>query len=53
MSWAVGNGLISGDKSGDTVLLSPKGKATRAQVALIVNNFVDNVILAPTPMPKD
>ena len=40
-AWAVGNGLISGVKVGNTVYLQPKGTATRAQVALIVKNYVD------------
>ena len=40
MKWAVGNGLISGIKEGDTILLSPKGTATRAQVAVIILNYI-------------
>ena len=40
LSWAVASGLISGS-SPDT--LNPKGKATRAQVALIVMNYINNV----------
>ena len=39
VAWAVGNGLISGVKVGDTVYLQPKGTATRAQIALIVMNY--------------
>ncbi|MBQ7160879.1 MAG: S-layer homology domain-containing protein [Clostridia bacterium] len=53
MAWAVGNGLISGVKTGEVVNLDPKGNATRAQVAVIVNNFVDNIVLAPQPIPED
>ena len=44
IQWAVGNGMISGVKSGDTVYLQPKGTATRAQVAVIVKNFIDKFI---------
>ncbi len=44
VGWAVGNGLISGIKQGDVIYLSPKGNATRAQVALIVKNYVENVL---------
>ena len=41
VSWAVASEMISGT-SADT--LSPKKSATRAQVALIVKNFVENVL---------
>ena len=44
MAWAVGNGLISGIPDGDAVYLSPKGTATRAQVAVIVKNYVENIV---------
>ena len=36
MSWAVGNGLINGTSA---TILSPKGTATRAQVATILMRF--------------
>lgn len=39
MAWAVGNGLISGTGSGGVAYLSPKGSATRAQVAAIFMRF--------------
>ena len=39
MAWAVGNGLISGTGSGGIAYLSPKGSATRAQVAAILMRF--------------
>lgn len=42
MSWAVGNGFISGTKEADTIYLNPKGNATRAQVAQILMNFAQN-----------
>lgn len=38
MEWAVGEGLISG--TGDD-LLSPRGNATRAQVATIITRYLD------------
>ncbi|MBQ3099889.1 MAG: S-layer homology domain-containing protein [Clostridia bacterium] len=41
ISWAVNAGLVSG--TSDTTL-SPRDSATRAQVSLIVNNFVENVL---------
>ena len=44
VAWAVGNGLISGVKAGDTVYLKPKGAATRAQVAVIVKNYVETFV---------
>ena len=43
LAWAVENGLISGLKSGKQTLLSPKTNATRAQIALIVMNFMEGV----------
>ena len=39
LEWAVDNGFISGNKNGNTVYLDPKGTATRAQCAQIVNAF--------------
>ena len=39
MAWAVGNGLIYGTGSGGVAYLSPKGSATRAQVAAILMRF--------------
>ena len=39
MNWAVSEGLISGTKSGDDVLLDAKGTATRAQIATILMRY--------------
>ena len=39
MSWAVGNGLISGKGNG---VLDPQGTATRAEVAAILARFCQN-----------
>lgn len=39
MSWAVAEGLITGTKAGDEVLLNPQGNATRAQVATILMRY--------------
>ena len=41
IGWAIGNGLISGVKTGGAVYLQPKGTATRAQVAVIVKKYVE------------
>lgn len=41
MRWAVASGLISG-RSG--AQLAPKGEATRAEVAVILMNFVQKVV---------
>ena len=43
-AWAAGANLISGIKTGNTVLLSPGSVATRAQVALIIVNLVGNIL---------
>ncbi|MBQ3900740.1 MAG: S-layer homology domain-containing protein, partial [Clostridia bacterium] len=40
VSWAVAEGLISGTKAGDRVLLDPRGSATRAQVATILMRYL-------------
>ena len=40
LSWAVSAGLVNG-VSADT--LSPRGNASRAQVAVILSRFVQNV----------
>ena len=42
--WAVGSGLISGVKQGDATYLAPKDTATRAQVATIVRNYVQDFV---------
>lgn len=39
MCWAVGKGLINGIADGSTVTLSPKGTATRAQTAAILQRY--------------
>lgn len=39
MSWANAAGLITGKQEGSTVILDPRGSATRAQVAAILNRF--------------
>ena len=41
VSWAVAEGIISGTKAGDKVLLDPKGNATRAQVATILMRYLE------------
>ncbi|MBQ3901238.1 MAG: S-layer homology domain-containing protein, partial [Clostridia bacterium] len=42
MTWAVGEGLISGTKVGDKDYLDPKGNATRAQVATILMRYLES-----------
>lgn len=44
MAWANAVGLINGNKLGQTILLQPKGDATRAQVAAIIVRYVNNLI---------
>ena len=39
MNWAVGHGVISGTNKG----IEPKGNATRAQVAVILQSYDKNV----------
>ncbi len=39
MSWAVGNGLISGMGSGGVTYLAPQGSATRAQASAIIMRY--------------
>lgn len=40
MNWAVANGLLNGIGSGNTVTLSAKATATRAQIATIITRFL-------------
>ena len=42
MRWAVGNGIISGTTE---VTLAPRDYATRAQIAVMVANFVENIVI--------
>ena len=44
MAWANAAGLINGNSIGGTVLLQPKGDATRAQVAAILIRYINNLI---------
>ncbi|MBQ3356903.1 MAG: S-layer homology domain-containing protein [Oscillospiraceae bacterium] len=41
--WAVGEGLITGNKVGGSTLLDPQGSATRAQVATILMRFIGSI----------
>ena len=43
MTWAVAEGLISGNQSGGQTYLLPQGNATRAQVAAILMRYVARV----------
>lgn len=41
MRWAVGEGLITGKRSGTEVLLDPQGKMTRAEAAVILQRYME------------
>ena len=41
LSWAKASGIVNGSKEGSTVVLSPGGKATRAEVAAMMMRFVE------------
>lgn len=43
VAWAVGKGLISGTVINGRTLLDPQGSATRAQVATILQRFIENL----------
>lgn len=45
MCWAVENGIANGFGNG---LLNPQGQATRAQVAQILKNLIENIALNPS-----
>ncbi len=47
MSWALGRELISGVGKGGKIYLTPKGNATRAQVATILVRFIENLVEYP------
>jgi uncharacterized repeat protein (TIGR02543 family) len=41
MKWAVGNGIITGQKKSGVAYLMPKGNATRAECAAIIKRFCE------------
>ena len=47
MRWAVGNGIINGVKNGQTNTLSPRAYSTRAQVAVVLQRFVEKIVEDP------
>ena len=44
VSWAVGDGLITGTENNGVVVLDPRGNATRAQIATILMRFMQNIV---------
>lgn len=44
MKWAVGSGVMSGKGNG---ILDPKGTATRAEIAAMLQNFIEKNNLVP------
>ena len=43
MKWAIGHRIISGMKVEEHHILSPRGTATRAQLAVILKAFDENI----------
>lgn len=43
MKWAIGHKIISGLRTEGHVQLAPKGTATRAQLAVILKAFDENI----------
>ena len=46
MQWAVGAGILSSTTPGELVL-EPQSSATRAQVAVMLQNFAENFLTQP------
>ena len=44
MSWAVSVGLIQGMPGTEGLLLNPKGSTTRAECAIIIQRFMENIV---------
>lgn len=44
ISWAVAEGLINGNRSGEILSLDPTRGATRAQTATILMRFIENIL---------
>ena len=44
MRWAVGAGVIVGDRDGSESLLNPQGDASRAQIATMMKRFCEKVV---------
>ena len=42
--WAVDNGIISGGTANGKIILNPQGDATRAQVAMILMRYCENIV---------
>ena len=43
MSWAVSVGLIQGTPMDDGMHLNPQGSTTRAECAIIIQRFMENI----------
>ena len=46
VNWAVASKLISGSAAGDAVNMDPNGTATRQQVAVILNRYINEILPA-------
>ncbi len=46
VNWAVASKLISGNAAGDAVNMDPNGTATRQQVAVILNRYINEILPA-------
>ncbi len=46
VNWAVASKLISGSAAGDAVNMDPNGTATREQVAVILNRYINEILPA-------
>ena len=53
VNWAVASKLISGSAAGDAVNMDPNGTATREQVAVILNRYINEILPADDAATPD
>jgi len=53
VNWAVASKLISGSAAGDAVNMDPNGTATRQQVAVILNRYINEILPADDAATPD
>lgn len=53
LAWAVGAGIVTGNKQATGTFLDPQGKATRAQVAAMFMRFAKNCLQGPAVLDSE
>ena len=53
VNWAVAKGLISGMGAGDVTKMVPNGTATRQEIAVILNRYINEILSADDAAPAE